>query len=80
LRQASTIKGVDSSEISTRHSKKKQKLETGEAVAVKEDDFCRDIKSLIKAIEHLHEKHSSLFEWIDGPLVTAMKNLIKSVG
>ena len=53
-------------------SEKRRKLENGETAS--DDEIKNDtLKLHIQNIEKLFKRYVSLFEWIDGPLVTSMK-------
>lgn len=56
-------------------TEKKRKLENGSSQNISSTNSPLElISNKIQAIVKLHQKYVSLFEWIDGPLVNAMKN------
>jgi midasin len=64
----STVQGNDD----VNRSEKRRKLENGESIS--DDERKIDTANLhIQNIETLFKKYVSLFEWIDGPLVTSMR-------
>lgn len=54
---------------------KRRKLENGEASDVDIENInVADILTSLDEIDSLLQQHSSLFEWVDGPLVSSMRN------
>lgn len=58
---------VEDPPISSQKSKKRRKLASGGHVDVLNKI---DVKAIATRVRELYQKHSSLFEWCDGPLVT----------
>jgi midasin len=53
---------------------KRQKLSDGESDNYSQDDRFSSLAPLVAEIEDLSKRHSSLFEWADGPVADAMKS------
>lgn len=58
---------VSGSTLDKKSSKKRRKLETGGHICVLPT---ADVRGTASKVKDLYQKYCSLFEWVDGPLVT----------
>ncbi len=63
--------GVD--ENKTAQCKKKRKLEYGGSTFVSEDWDVEELHEMLDDLDALIQQNASLFEWVDGPFVSAMR-------